>query len=54
MEEVVRRDAQHGFRRHPAGVPALHFYEATPLNPAVGANPAAPTIYGVSEDKFDR
>jgi hypothetical protein len=39
---------------NPSGVPAFHFYESQPLNIAVGANPAAPSIYGVSEDKFDR
>ena len=39
---------------NPSGVPALHFWETTPVNIAVGANPSAPSIYGVSEDKFDR
>ena len=39
---------------NPSGVPAFHFYDSQPLNIAVGANPAAPSIYGVSEDKFDR
>ena len=38
----------------PSGTPAFHFYDSQPLNIAVGANPAAPSIYGVSEDKFDR
>jgi hypothetical protein len=38
----------------PSGAPFIHFWENTPLNTAVGANPSAPTIYGVSEDKFDR
>jgi hypothetical protein len=38
----------------PSGVPIIHFWETTPLNIAVGANPSAPPIYGVSECKFDR
>jgi hypothetical protein len=38
----------------PSGVPAFHFWDSQPLNIAVGANPAAPSIYGVSEDKFVR
>jgi hypothetical protein len=38
----------------PSGVPAFHFYDSQPLNIAVGANPSAPSIYGVSENKFDR
>src|SRR5215831_17772484 len=45
---------QQPYGLNPVGVPALHFNEATPLNVAVGANPSAPTIYGVSENKFDR
>ncbi|MEP6715057.1 MAG: TonB-dependent receptor, partial [Terriglobia bacterium] len=39
---------------NPGGVPALHFWENTPLNLAVNANTSAPSIYGVSESKFDR
>ena len=39
----------------PSGVPAFHFWDNTmPLNIAVGANPSAPSIYGVSENKFAR
>ena len=38
----------------PSGVPAFHFWDSMPLNIAVGANPSAPSIYGVSENKFAR
>jgi len=38
----------------PNGTPAFKLWENHPLNLAVGANPAAPSIYGVSESKFDR
>jgi hypothetical protein len=38
----------------PSGVPTIHSYDNTPLNIAVGANPSAPSIYGVSENKFAR
>jgi hypothetical protein len=39
---------------NPSGVPAFRFFDSQPLNIAVGANTGAPSIYGVSEDKFDR
>ena len=39
---------------NPSGVPAIHFWQDTPLNIAAGANPQAASLYGVSEDKFDR
>jgi trimeric autotransporter adhesin len=45
---------QQPYGLNPSGVPAIHSYDNTPLNIAVGANPSAPSIFGVSEDKFDR
>jgi trimeric autotransporter adhesin len=45
---------QQPYGSSPNGVPVLRFYEPHPLNLAVGANPSAPSIYGISEAKFDR
>ena len=45
---------QQPYGLNPSGVPAFHFFDSQPLNIAVGADPMAPSIYGVSEDKFDR
>jgi hypothetical protein len=45
---------QQPYGSSPSGVPVIHFYDNHPLNVAVGANPAAASIYGVSENKFTR
>ena len=39
---------------NPNGVPAIRLWDPAPLTIAVGANPAAPVVYGTSETKFDR
>jgi len=45
---------QQPYGSDPNGVPVMRFWDPHPLSIAVGANPGAPSIYGVAECKFDR
>ncbi|SDF06272.1 TonB-dependent receptor [Terriglobus roseus] len=42
------------FGTNPQGVPVTRFTDASPLVPAVGANAAAPQVYGTTGAYFDR
>ena len=45
---------QQPYGASPNGVPVIRLSDPHPLSIAVGANPKAPSIYGVAESKFDR
>ncbi|MFB3777754.1 MAG: TonB-dependent receptor domain-containing protein [Bryobacteraceae bacterium] len=45
---------QQPYGSSPNGVPVIRFSDSHPLSIAVGADPKAPSIYGVAESKFDR
>ncbi len=42
------------YGNNPDGTPVMHFWDATGINQALGANPGASSIYGGAESKFDR